>query len=59
MLFCCCRVSTARLPEEAAINPIFVISSVAESSVYGRFCGVEKPAFRSGGLDQSFSKSQE
>jgi hypothetical protein len=27
------------------MNSNFVISSAAKSHVYGRFCGVEKPAF--------------
>lgn len=39
---------------ETLINPIFVISSGAKSLVYGRFRGVEKPAFGFPELNQSF-----
>jgi hypothetical protein len=39
---------------EILINSNFVISSAAESHVYGRFCGVEKPAFVCARLNQSF-----
>jgi hypothetical protein len=43
-------------PREILINSNFVISSAAESHVYGRFGGVEKPAFVCARLNQSFPR---